>query len=80
MYHNLRQEMTLKSISVVQISKWFQISRQAVHRKLNGSTKGITSSTSPIMMPSTTFNGFQKPKTNKKKPIEEILELNEVKS
>jgi hypothetical protein len=48
--------------------------------KLNGSTKGITGSTSPVMIPSTTFNGFQKPKTNKKKPIEEILELNEVKS
>ncbi len=38
MYHNLREELKYRSITVVQIAKWFGISRQAVHRKLNGST------------------------------------------
>lgn len=38
--------------------------------------------TSMPMLPSTmsNFNGFQKPKVNKKKPIDQILELNDVKS
>jgi hypothetical protein len=31
-------------------------------------------------LPITNFNGFQKPKSNKKKPIEQLLELNEIKS
>ena len=36
MYDRLRREMTERGITVVQIAKWFNISRQAVHRKLNG--------------------------------------------
>lgn len=48
--------------------------------KLTGSSKQLEGNVSSVMIPSTTFNGFQKPKISKKKPIEQILELNEIKS
>jgi hypothetical protein len=47
--------------------------------KLNGSGSP-TNTIQPAIMPGLNFNGFQKPKTNKKKPIDQILELNDVKS
>ena len=47
---------------------------------LNSSADGIKSSL-PAILPATNFNGFQKPKSNnKKKPIEQLLELNDIKS
>lgn len=53
--------------------------------KLSGMNGGVESPTSKMPLPmlpsnSTNFNGFQKPKTNKKKAIDQILELNDVKS
>ena len=49
--------------------------------KLNGSTNGSGSNgIQPATMPGLNFNGFQKPKSNKKKPIEQLLELNDIKS
>ena len=50
--------------------------------KLNG-TSGSNGSNGiqPAVMPGMNFNGFQKSKTNsKKKPIEQLLELNDIKS
>lgn len=46
--------------------------------KLNGTS--LNKTTQSATMPGLTFNGFQKPKSSKKKPIEEILELNDIKS
>ena len=51
--------------------------------KLNGlSSNPEIGKSSPVAnLPITNFNGFQKPKaTNKKKPIEQLLELNDIKS
>jgi hypothetical protein len=51
--------------------------------KLNGLSGGSeVAKLNPMSnLPATNFNGFQKPKaTNKKKPIEQLLELNDIKS
>jgi len=47
--------------------------------KLNGASSN-QNSIQPAMLTGLNFNGFQKPKTNKKKPINQILELNDIKS
>ena len=47
--------------------------------KLNGTTN-FNNGNQTAIMPGLNFNGFQKPKTNKKKPIDQILELNDIKS
>jgi len=47
--------------------------------KLNGSSSA-QNTIQPATMPGLNFNGFQKPKANKKKPIDQILELNDIKS
>lgn len=46
--------------------------------KLNG-TSSNRNNIQSATMPGLNFNGFQKPKTNKKKPIDQILELNDIK-
>ena len=47
--------------------------------KLNGSNS-VANGIQPAIMPGLNFNGFQKPKVNKKKPIDQLLELNDIKS
>jgi hypothetical protein len=50
--------------------------------KLNGTSSGssVGNGIQPATMPGLNFNGFQKPKENKKKPIDQILELNDIKN
>ncbi len=47
--------------------------------KLNG-TNSTSNGIQPATIPGLNFNGFQKSKVNKKKPIDQILELNDIKS
>ena len=50
--------------------------------KLNGTSpnSSVGNGIQPATVPVLNFNGFQSPKVNKKKPIEQILELNDIKS
>jgi len=78
--HN-EELMVINNDTIKQIAKSIK-DKIGVSKTTNETLKlnGVTNNNQSAMMPGMNFNGFQKPKANKKKPIDQILELNDIKS
>jgi len=78
--HN-EELMVINNDTIKQIAKSIK-DKIGVSKTTNETLKlnGVTNNNQSAMMPGMNFNGFQKPKSTSKKPIDAILELNDIKS